>query len=198
MLEQIVEETARMSYSNQMHGGNNQIVTAGTKNALKEYFTERFPIKELWRQNRISQERYDRWHRKQIEQISNEVTSEYMGNRQNNSDAISAKFLNTFMHQLIKYEQFRYLYEKLHLPLDKKVLQALSGENINVNEAAVEIPRDLREIARDNKDDAYAITYDNYLSIQNDLLNLKDEFNQVCPSDFKLNARIELNAFLWT
>jgi len=192
-LKQIAVETAKMSYPGAMsrQSQGSQIVIAGTKAALSEYFEENFPIEELWDQKLLKD--FDSWHQNRVEEISKTVTEKYMGNKKNNPDAISAKFLNTFMHQLMKYEKFRYLYEKLHLPLDRKVFEALSRNLCG------KVPGSLQILARKYVTQAYSIDYDQYRKIQKELESLWKSYNENEPlsKECKLKARIELNCVLW-
>ena len=78
---------------------------------------------------------YDGWHITRVNCLSQVIED---GNyRQDNNDtslALSAKLVNTFMHQLMKYDRFRYLYRGLHLPLDRTVFQRLCRAENDHNE----------------------------------------------------------------
>src|SRR3989339_1920986 len=103
-LKQIVKETAKMSYPGMMSMGsrNKQIVVANTKNALADYLLNNFPVEKLWDRTPKKQD-FDSWHHKMTQRISETVVKKKLGNQANNPYAVSAKFLNTFMHQLMKY-----------------------------------------------------------------------------------------------
>lgn len=118
-LKEIARETAKMSWPGEM----NNIVIGGTKAELEEYFTgPEFSIEELWDGTSIAYTDYERWHKKQTQNISKHVVVK-TEKKPYVSVAVSAKFLNTFMHQLMKYEKFSGLYERLHLPLDSRVIK---------------------------------------------------------------------------
>jgi hypothetical protein len=196
IMKLIATETAKMSYPGamSMQAYDKQIVRGGTKKELSKYFQECPNINELW--NKMKLKKYDEWHRKTTIAMSRKLKKEYY-NKSKESDAISAKFLNTFMHQLMKYERFRYLYEKLHLPLDGQVFRQLSKKAI-VIQKGIEIPitDELQEIAKNNK--AYKINYKQYMQIQDLLLEeLIPEFKKHLPKRCQLESRIDLNAFLW-
>lgn len=189
-LRQIAVETAKMSYPGGMSRGRHQIVKAGTKAALLKYFEEKFPIKELWEKS-SSLKDFDSWHKQRVKEISKTVTKRYKGTPQNNPDAISVKFLNTFMHQLMKYEKFRYLYKKLHLPLDRQVFEALTRNSYGI------ISEKLQRLAQEYGNKAYSIDYSQYTEIQKHLESLWESYNRLLLKDCKLQARIELNCVLW-
>ena len=190
-LKQIAIETAKMSYPGGMGRGENQVVRAGAKATLAEYFAEQFPIQELWH-NEVSEGSFDEWHYKQVVRIAEGVIREYQGNPDNYATTISSKFLNTFMHQLMKYEKFRYLYKELHLPLDRRVLEKISNGLDKIN-----VPKSLQELAWIYRDRPYSMKYDKYSQFQKELRTLMCEYNRLLPPDCRIKARIELNSILW-
>ena len=99
------------------------------------------------------------------------------------------KFLNTFMHQLMKYKRAHPLWQKLHLPLDSRVFQ--SFRHISVTSPAI------REIITCiGEKTAYSISRKDYKFIQENLLKYIKELNSRPGSEFKVTSRIELN-YLW-
>ena len=186
-LKQIAVETAKMSYPGSMSRGISPIVKAGTKAALQEYFENTFPIDKLW-DEQLNE--FNDWHKERVEEISKRLAHKYYS-KDRSANAISAKFLNTFMHQLMKYEKFRYLYKKLHLPLDTQVFNKLSGGLNGL------VPDSLKNFTTDNN--AYAIDYKQYTKVQEHLENLWKDYNKnnFLPKECKLQARIELNCVLW-
>ena len=102
-LKQIAVETAKMSYPGGMSRGISPIVKAGTKAALQEYFENTFPIGKLW-DEQLNE--FNDWHKERVEEISKRLAHKYYS-KNRSANAISAKFLNTFMHQLMKYKKFR-------------------------------------------------------------------------------------------
>ncbi len=203
-LKAIARETAKMSYPGamSMQPEGKQIVIRDTKKELEKYFEEKLLIKELWDKKFRAQRAYDDWHRCQTKNISKKVVKKRCGNKKNNSDAISAKLLNTFMHQLIKYEKFRYLYKYLHLPLDRGAFKELSKKLGQIDELEVS-KKQKNELKRLNKlvgkycNCPYSIGPKDYIEIQKGLLKLVKIWNQ-CLSEFKIKARIDLNCLLWT
>jgi len=186
LLKQIARETARMAYPGGMSRGRKhcQIVPKGTKKELEEYFAESFPIKKL----RDSPPRnYGRWHKNRVDEISQAING-------NLRDAVAAKLLDTFMHQLMKWAQFRCLYRRLHLPLDRKVLgrfyRELKHEDCLVGEG-------FTNLVRDYKDSPYTLSYKDYMRIQNELWHVVTAWNRRLPQRLKLESRVELNCMLW-
>jgi hypothetical protein len=202
-LKKIARETAKMSYPGAMSMQRNgkQIVIARTKKALEEYFVNEFPIEDLWDQKEKAPTDYDGWHGCQTKNISKKVVEKRRGNKKNNSDAISAKLLNTFMHQLMKYEKFRYLYKYLHVPLDKGAFNELSKKLGQVDELEVS-KKQKNELKKLNAlvskycGCPYSTDSKDYIEIQKGLLELVKIWNK-CLSEFEIKARIDLNCILW-
>jgi len=182
-LKSIARETAKMSWPGHM----NPIVKAGTKKILEEYFIGTdFPFEELWDGKSCAYSDYDKWHEEQTKAISKKVVKTNLRDQEYEARVVSAKFLNTFMHQLVKYEDFRGLYEHLHLTLD-------SG----VHKEICENSRDV-EIQKMKQENTYKISYATYMCIQKDAWNLLNDYNQKFKdTGIKLRSRIDLNAILW-
>ncbi len=176
-LERIARETARMSWPGHMN-----MVDAGTKEKLETFFVDTFPLEDLWNGKSVAYTDYDRWHKKQTQDMSKHVVENKLKRekKQYCADAVSAKFLNTFMHQLMKYGEFRGLYKYLHLPLDSKVLPLLN-KKLNRRDCC-----------------AYTMDYVAYAKIQNDLWAVVEDYNkQLEGTGIKLRSRIDLNTILW-
>jgi hypothetical protein len=104
----------------------------------------------------------------------------------NDAQAVAAKFLNTFMHQLMKYEPCRTLWKALHLPLDARVFAALRP-----------LPAaSLSSIRSELALSPYTLNYASYLRVQRALLDLVNELNRRPGAEFRMSSRIELN-WLW-
>src|SRR3989338_9449687 len=119
----VATETARMSYPGSMSRGKSPIVSSGTKAKLEAYFVKRLPLHEVWTSAESVAEKYDAWHQAQVKGISRAIAANVQSD--NFPMSVAAKFLNTFMHQLTKYEEARILVPRLHLPLDVRVFSAL-------------------------------------------------------------------------
>src|SRR5262249_22494384 len=122
-LSRIAVETARMSYPGSMSRGQRPVVSKGAKAKLERSVAEQFPILEVWNRAGEIDHGYDAWHEQQSRAIAEWIKQSIPPDRA--SVVISTKFLNTFMHQLMKYEPCRVLWHQLHLPLDKIVFDAL-------------------------------------------------------------------------
>ncbi|MCK4428273.1 MAG: hypothetical protein KAW16_07315 [candidate division Zixibacteria bacterium] len=183
-LRAVACETARMSFPGRMSG----IVAKGTKHAVEKYFVDEFPIHDIWKSSGIVARDYDNWHKSRVQEMGTVLNSgKYVKDKNNNAEAISAKFLNTFMHQLMKYEPLRQLWDVLHLPLDRRVftkLTSLESEALSSVKKIILRP-------------PYSITYEEYSAIQGVLFKLLVELNSRPDVEFKLKSRIELN-LLWT
>lgn len=193
VLKNIVFETTRMASPGSFYG--RVVCNKYTKNQVASFFSDIFPINDLWN-HVVILDKYSEWHLEQTNRL-NEVIKDHIRQLPNRTRRIpfpiSAKILDTFMHQLMKYERFRYLYNYIFLPLDQKALQRMSLLTIN----RVKVPEDLRQLAIKYKNEAYSIPYQEYIRIQNMLPILLNKLNQVLPEDYRLNARIELNCVLW-
>ena len=184
MLGNVARETARMSYPGSMSRGKKPVVHKGTKAELEEYFAERFPLRQVWLSASRLTATYESWHRARTEEIANALRQKV--SKHNNGKAVVAKFLNTFMYQLMKYEPCRSLWPVLHLPLDGRVFAAL--RQLKSSSLSAVQPLLFRS--------AYSLSYTEYLEIQRALWNLMHELNARPRAEFKLRSRIELNC-LW-
>jgi hypothetical protein len=184
LCERIARETARMSYPGSMSRGKRPIVRAGTKATLEAYFTTKFPSREVWLSASEVADRFEDWHQTRTEEIAKAIGTHV--SKRNNPDAVAAKFLNTFLHQLMKYEPCRALWPRLHLPLDAQVFAAL---------APMRAPSlcGLRPLFSKSP---YSLPYPKHLDIQRALLNFIRELNARPHAEFEIRSRIELN-WLW-
>lgn len=184
LLAAVAAETARMSYPGSMSRGTSPIVKEGTKITLEEYFITSFPLKDI----RTSAVRigtgYERWHKARVQEIAEHLSGKIW--RPNDHMSVSAKFLNTFMHQLMKYEWARLVYCALHLPLDARVFNALRRPRF----------ASLAEVQHLLSRSPYTLPYASHLEIQTALHSLVGELNARPQAQFKLHSRIELN-LLW-
>jgi len=165
------------------------VVTAGTKKAVAEYFVDDFPMGDVWENASKIAKRFDHWHERRVRELGKCIQGR-VKKRSDRCEALAAKFFNTFMHQLMKYEPCRPLWQHLHLPLDKRILVALGRLKRSVGSLALE------EVAGILRNPPYVITYAEYLQVQHALGNLLTELNRRPRSEIKLKSRIELN-LLW-
>ncbi len=184
LFERVARETARMSYPGSMSRGNAPLVLKGTKAALEDYFAVKFPLRDVWLSSPQVASHYEAWHQSQTEEIAKALETTI--SKRINATAVAAKFLNTFMHQLMKYEPCRALWPKLHLPLDARIFAALarlrSPSLLAVQALFAESP--------------YLLPYMAHLDIQHALWRLVHELNVRPGVEFKIGSRIELN-WLW-
>ena len=139
---------------------------------------------QIWDWPTVIVQDFDTWHKEQSEAIAksiNEFVPPY-----HSAVAISTKFLNTFMHQLMKYEKCRPLWNCLHLPLDRRVFKALGQLR----------PRSLSSVRELFSHSPYGIAYNDYIAIQIALGNYRIELNERLQTGMQLTSRIELN-WLW-
>lgn len=184
LLERVSRETARMSYPGSMSRGNAPVVLKGTKAALEDFFALRFPLRDVWLSSSQVADRYEDWHYTRTEEIAKALEGSI--SKRTNPMAVAAKFLNTYMHQLMKYEPCRSLWPKLHLPLDARVFAAL---------ARLRSPS-LSAVESLFAGSPYLLPYVAHLDIQRALWNLVQELNARPRAEFKIGSRIELN-WLW-
>ena len=186
LLEQIARETAKLSYPGRMS------VRAGTKKDLEDFFATEFPMSEL-RDNAIGvASSYDNWHSQRVTAIGEflERKSHLRNPHNDKSIVVAAKFLDTFMHQLMKYEWARPLWKQLHLPLDSIVLTAFRGMRSEESPAAAKIKSCVGTRT------AYSISYKEYQYVQDTLWEFVEELNGRPGVEFQVQSRIELN-YLW-
>jgi hypothetical protein len=186
-LKAVAQETARMSFPGRMGG----VVKAGTKKAVERYFVQRFPIATLWSEARQIARRFDEWHRERVWELGKHLERRgLIKRRTDRSEAVAAKFLNTYLHQLMKYAPCRPLWNHLHLPLDRRILMSLQRLRRNTeSQALLQVHETLRK-------PPYSIRYSQYLQVQRALQTLLKELNRRPGSKVKLVSRIELN-LLW-
>lgn len=100
------------------------------------------------------------------------------------------------MHQLMKYEKFRYLYQELHLPLDTQAFDNLVAKLEEIGKK----PQmgKLRKLVNRYKKKAFTVTSGDYYEIQKQLNCLKKYLNKSLKSEgVKLESRVDLNCILW-
>lgn len=196
-LKQVAKESAKMSWPGQMQG----ILNEGTKHAVEEYFSGQFiPHLRKIRSTPygMTMEKYDLWHRQRVKNFGNFLRQ---GNhvkisRQDNSpakykpDAVACILLNTFMHQLMIYEEYRRLWRNLHLVFDRGVFKKLHSLS-RCYSTLISIDSIL-------EGNPYKITYKEYVIVQNQLWKFIGELNKQPGADYKICSRIELNPILWT
>ena len=169
------------------------------KSKVERYFQSKFPIESLWNRSLTNGNTFDEWHKKRVEDLD-KIIKNHINQPKNGTKrvayAISAKLLNTFMHQLMKYKEFRYLYKYLHLPLDGQVFKNLARELKEIENP--QSLKELRDLAQEYKNQAYTLNYDKYKKIQEKLNCLQKYLNKVLKSEgIKLESRVELNCILW-
>jgi len=161
------------------------VVLGKTKATLETYFVDSFPIGKLWTSAQGLAERFEPWHRQRVKELvlvlAPHIQSNYV------SESVAAKFLNTFMHQLIKYDEGRPLLPVLHLPLDRRVFAALR----RIPSPALDGVRLLLQ-----QDSPYTLPYPAHLRIQRALCHFISEVNESAQGTFQLRGRVELN-WLW-
>ena len=189
-IKRIATETAKMSYPGRMGG----ILKEGAKkDVIEEYFKNDFPLVKIW-DNPKEVADFDKWHKERVQEFSDKIKlqnclhDEYKGDEV----AVAAKLLNTFLHQLMKYEECHYLWANLHLPLDSIVLKKL--REISKLPEYEKYFSNVEDVI-DKK--PYSIKYDQYIKIQKALKELVEHINRQARGEYKLKSRIELNALLW-
>jgi hypothetical protein len=189
-LEFIAIETANMSFPGSMGRGEKKVVKAGTKEKLKQFFASDFPLQDIFVDAKGRVLEYDRWHDQQVAVIARFLeTEDCLGNPENTSYTIGAKFLNTFMHQLMKYEWARSFWKELHLPLDSYVLQAFAKRK-RTSPAIEKITQHI------GAKTAYSLSREDYQFVQNILWDFIAELNGRTKAEVQFHSRIELN-YLW-
>jgi hypothetical protein len=127
---------------------------------------------------------YDAWHSARVNEIAAHIATNV--STHNVRESVAAKFFNTFMHQLMKYEQARPLFTCLHLPLDARVFDKLRRirfpSHTSLRATFIRSP--------------YALPYAQHLTVQAALWQFVAELNARSDAGFRVTSRIELN-WLW-
>jgi hypothetical protein len=139
---------------------------------------------EVWTSAGSLVKNYDGWHQARVEEMAQALLKKV--NRPNNAASVGAKFLNTFMHQLMKYEWARPLWPALHLPLDARVFKSLRIQSFPALAS-------VRPLLRRSP---YILSYAQHLEVQEALSVLARELNMRIEAEFRIRSRIELN-LLW-
>ena len=181
-MERIARESYQMSYAGL------RLVTKGAKKKLATYFVKKFPMIDVWGNAETTARRFEEWHRERVEEIS-AVIDGYKSKKAYRTDALAAKFLNTFLHQLMKFKKCRPLWPQLHLPLDGIVFCEIKA--LARSSAA------LADIAYLVDGSPYSLGDADYKSIQDALLKYIDELNRKKTLPYRLTSRIEFNFLLW-
>lgn len=167
--------------------GEKQVLKKGAKLAVERFFTDEFPLRDIWHDPSSIANQYDEWHR-QVSKDLARVLRAYMGTKRNTTEAVAAKLLDTFMHQLMKASRVRVLWSKLHLPLDGRVFVALARRRIQFDGKA--------QIAEILKKPPYSINRNEYDRVQESLWALLAQMSAQPKEGLKWTSRIELN-WLW-
>jgi hypothetical protein len=138
----------------------------------------------VWNPSRDLIKNYDKWHRETTHKCSVAIRQQIVDGRQPMS--VAAKLLDTFMHQLMKYEPCRPLWNALHLPLDRRVFSAL----IRLRSPSLAGVRQYFDLS------PYDLKYSAHMEIQSRLWGLVKELNSRPSAEFCIGSRIELN-WLW-
>jgi hypothetical protein len=98
-----------------------------------------------------------------------------------NKVTVAAKFVDTFLYQLMKFQEYRNLWTDLYLIIDSRIISRLK----KCGDAQ------LRNFLKDYPNSPYEATYTQYLRLQDAL----DEYLKRINS-YHIKSNIELN-FLW-
>jgi hypothetical protein len=177
-----------MSYPGSMSRGKKPVVRGKTKAWVEGYFATEFSLQELWASVDDVAKAYDGWHKAQTLKLGRYLESQdCLGDPEKSSAAVAAKFLNTFMHQIMKYPEMQPLWAYLHLPLDSRIFGAFKSSSSPILEEIV---------GRQGSRSAYELSYAEYLEVQNRLMDYIGELNERPGAHFVVRSRIELN-LLW-
>ena len=167
-----------------MSRGKKPVVAERTKARLEEHFVEKFPLADIWSSPNSVTGDFEDWHAAQVTACARAIKGQVRSG--NNPESVAAKFINTFLHQLTKYEEARSLVRFLHLPLDARVFGKLRSLK----------SQPLAGVKHHFKTSPYALDYSAHRDIQKALLDLLPELNERPHAEFKFKSRIQLN-WLW-
>lgn len=167
-----------------------KIVDMSPKEITSNYFEKRFPIGDIWAGSITD---FDLFHKEQTTKLGKHLKAKGILGADRTPSGIASKLINTYMHQLMKYEEPRYLWEQLHLPLDQVVFTCLKSRKL-AKTGHVKSLKPIKEILRKSP---YKLLYKEYIAVQNALSVWIDELNGRKDNTLKLRSRIELN-WLWS
>lgn len=113
-IRRLVVESFRMGYPAGMNRGKNPVIKGAIKDELLAHFKTKVADKVM--SDVPGPERYVLWHKKLCRSLES-VFHGRLGDERK-LFPITAKFIDTFMHQMMKYEDYRDLYGVIFLPLD--------------------------------------------------------------------------------
>jgi prepilin-type processing-associated H-X9-DG protein len=184
----VAKETARLSWPGRMW----PILRKGAKNNAEKYFTsDAFltELREVW-QGRVRA--YDSWHEERVFElaasIAEKVTTRNAQGIRYRPETVAAKLLDTFMHQLVKYPECRFLWADLHLVLDNRVFAVL--HTLARDSVALRVVDDILT------QNPYTISGEQYKHVQTQLREFVEELKSRPGQGFDLGSRIQLN-ILW-
>lgn len=166
-------ETARAAYPGGMSMYGNGIVEAGNKKVVSLFFIS----------NSFSIPRFENFQQDHAEicKLLSKVILLNPKRKKLKEETVAAKFLDTFLYQLMKFEEYRNLWPKLHLIIDDRILKKLKQLK----------DEDLLQFLKSFPKSAYEADYSQYLGLQEKI----QQFLEYTNSDFFRN-KIDLN-FLW-
>jgi len=183
----IKRETAKMAWPGHME----PILKKGTKSDVEIFFAAKVNLACLLKKN-IKQTGLDDWHSATVNCLADRLTKHINPRRESppySAQAVAAKLVNVFLHQLIKYKPFAHLYPYLHLPLDSQVWPEIKKAITSERRCQ------LKTILEKNP---YTLSYDDeYIKIQKILWEVLDS---LFTNDVLLQygrSRILLNSTLW-
>lgn len=189
-LRAVARETARLSWPGRM----SCILAKDAKRDAEVYFTaDRFhaELKRVWAHTIPD---YDSWHQERVGELAGYIAGRVRGHDAKGArtgyrpEAVAAKLLDVFMHQLMKYEECRFLWAQLHLALDRKVfeaLRALARDSVALKSASGTLSRN-----------PYTIAPKQYQFVQRQLQEFVVELNHRRNAEFEITSPIQLN-LLW-
>jgi len=189
-LKGVIRESAKIGFPGRMAGGRGPLVGQIKKRTIEFFLKQTF---EDFKSGRPRPSRYRAWHEKLSNRFANGLQDGSLGvqvRKKKSPFAIGAKFVDTFIHQLIRYPEYSKLYPAIYLPLDRKVTPHLR-KNLTANDL---LPRGGRLSKCLNADKIYELEREDYYFIQAQLSELTQ---RIAIKIGRPNmARIELN-ILW-
>jgi hypothetical protein len=166
-------ETARASYPGGMSMFKTGIVIARNKQQVSDFFvSDVFFVPEV--------EAFKSHHGKLCDRLSQKINLN-IGRTELKRVTVAAKFIDTFLYHLMKFEEYRKLWTVLHLIVDSRLIRKLKKYG----------DKSLIAFLKNYPNSPYEASYSQYLELQDYL----DEYIRGLNSPFIKN-KIELN-FLW-
>lgn len=169
------KEAAKAGYPGGMSMFGKGIVESGTKEIVIDFFSsDKFKVP--------SKNNFTQMHSLICDELSKKIESKLNKKRKKlQKKTIAAKFLDAFLYQLLKFEEYQYLRPKLNLIIDTTILPKIRKYNF----------KKLQQALENYPTSAYEATYEQYQKLQVSISSFINDINNRF-----IKNKIDLN-YLW-